>query len=164
MWSGPETLQQEFRSSKFRPPIEHQPNVVYEIPCADCDWCYVGETGRCFKTRKKEYIRNVKTCANGSNTARHAWSFDHRVDFDHSRVVDGGSFRVGGALEAWRTSAIKSEDGGSQPIPDQCSILFGQWPATVSKFLLCSSCYLCLTFCICFANLHLGFYPWRAVD
>ena len=25
------TLQQEFRSPKFRPPIEHQPNVVYEI-------------------------------------------------------------------------------------------------------------------------------------
>ena len=45
--------------------IEHQPNVVYKIPCADCDWCYVGETGRCFKTRKKEHVRNVKTCANG---------------------------------------------------------------------------------------------------
>ena len=42
------TLQQEFLSPKFRPPIEHQPNVVYKIPCVDCDWCYIGETGRCF--------------------------------------------------------------------------------------------------------------------
>jgi len=64
-------LQQEFPSSKFRPSIEHQPNVIYKIPYADCDWCYmyIGETGRCFETRKKEHIRNVKTCANGSNIA-----------------------------------------------------------------------------------------------
>ena len=55
------TLQQEFPSPKFRPSIEHQPNVIYKIPCTDCDWCYVGET----ETRKKEHIRNVKTCANG---------------------------------------------------------------------------------------------------
>ena len=66
------TLHQEFRSPELRPPIEHQPNVVYKIPYADCDWCYVGETGRCFETRKKEHIRKVKTCANGSNIAKHA--------------------------------------------------------------------------------------------
>ena len=47
------TLQQEFPSPKFRPSTEHQPNVVYKIPCADCGWCYIGETGRCFETRKK---------------------------------------------------------------------------------------------------------------
>ena len=59
------TLQQEFPSPKFRPSIEYHPNVVYKIPCADCDWCYVGETGWCFETRKKEPIMNIKTCANG---------------------------------------------------------------------------------------------------
>ena len=35
------TLQQEFPSSKFRPSTEHQLNVVYKIPCADCGWCYL---------------------------------------------------------------------------------------------------------------------------
>jgi len=66
------TLQQEFPSPKFRLSIEHQPNVIYKIPCANCDWCYVGETSRCFETRKKEHIRNIKTCATGSNIAKHA--------------------------------------------------------------------------------------------
>ena len=84
----------EFPSPKFRPSTEHQPNVVYKIPCANCGWCYIGETARCFETRKKEHIRNVKTCANGSNIAKHAWSFDHRIDFDNSSVIDKGSFRI----------------------------------------------------------------------
>ncbi|XP_068735283.1 uncharacterized protein [Montipora capricornis] len=120
------TLQQEFLSPKFRPAIEHQPNVVYKIPCADCDWCYIGETGRCFKTRKKEHVRNVKTCANGSNIAKHAWSFGHRIDFSHSRVIDKGSFRVRKTLEAWHTSSTKHADNNFKPIPNQYKILFKQ--------------------------------------
>ena len=120
------TLQQEFLSPKFRPAIEHQPNVVYKIPCAYCDWCYIGETGRCFETRKKEHVRNVKTCANGSNIAKHAWSFGHPIDLNHSRVIDKGSFRIRKTLEAWHTSATKHADNNSKPIPNQYIILLKQ--------------------------------------
>ena len=95
------TLQQQFPSPKFRPSIKRKPNVVYKIPCADGDWCYAGETGRCFETRMKEHIGNVKTHANGSNIATHAWSFDHRIDFDNSSVIDKGSFCIRKTFEAW---------------------------------------------------------------
>ena len=118
------TLQQEFPSPKFRPPIEHQPNVVYRIPCTDCEWCYIGETGRCFETRKKKHVGNVKTCAKEWNIAKHAWSFDHHIDFDNSSVIDKGSFRIRKTLEAWHTSATKHADNNS--IPNQYSILFKQ--------------------------------------
>ena len=119
------TLQQEFLSPKFRQPIEHQPNVVYKIPCADCDWYYVGETGRCFETLKNEHIRNVKKFANGSNIAKHAWSFNHSVDLIiQSSFTDKGSFRVRKTLEAWHASATKHADNNSKPIPNQYSILF----------------------------------------
>ena len=47
------TLQQEFLSPKFRQPSHLQSNVVYKIPCKDCPWNYIGETGRCFQTPKK---------------------------------------------------------------------------------------------------------------
>ena len=63
------TLQQEFPSPKFRQPLDLQCNVVYKIPCADCCWSYVGETGRCFKTRRKEHQRNLKNYTRGSNIA-----------------------------------------------------------------------------------------------
>ena len=56
------TLQQEFASPKFRQPNHLQTNVVYNIPCKYCSRNYIGETGRCLQTRKKEHIRNAKNC------------------------------------------------------------------------------------------------------
>ena len=75
------TLQQEFPSPKFRQPMDLQTNVVYKIPCSDCSWNYIGETGRSFQTQKKEHKRNLKNYAKGSNIANHAWSNNHLIDF-----------------------------------------------------------------------------------
>ena len=80
-------LQQEFPSPKFRQPMDLQTNVVYKIPCSDCSWNYIGETGRCFQTRKKEHKRNLKNYAKGSNIANHAWSDNHLIDFENARVI-----------------------------------------------------------------------------
>ena len=93
--------------------------MTYKIPCADCDWCYVGKTGWCFEIFRKEHIRNGKTCANGSNIAKHEWSFDHRVDFDNSSVIDKGSFRIRKTLGACHTFATKHADNNAKPIPNQ---------------------------------------------
>ena len=68
-------------------------------------------------------LNSNKTCANESNIAKHAWSFDHRIDFDNSSVIDKGSFRIRKTLEAWHTSATKHADNNSKPIPNQYSIL-----------------------------------------
>ena len=38
-----------------------QRGVVYKIPCLDCTGVYIGKTGRTFKTRRKDYKRNIKT-------------------------------------------------------------------------------------------------------
>ena len=88
------TLQQQFPAPKFRPAPDLQTNVVYKIPCADCSWCYIGETGRAFNTRRKEHLRNVITAAKGSRIANHAWSHDHSIDFNNASVIDKGSFRT----------------------------------------------------------------------
>ena len=65
---------QEFPSPKDRPKIEKHTNVVYKVGCKDCPWRYISETGRCFETRKKEHIRNVKQNTAGSNIAKHSWT------------------------------------------------------------------------------------------
>ena len=72
------TLLQEFASPKSRPPSDRQTNVVYKTPCADCTRNYIGETGRCLHTGKKEHIRNTKFFKSGSNIASHARQFTRK--------------------------------------------------------------------------------------
>jgi len=116
------TLQQEFPSPKSRPLIELQPNVVYKISCAECPWSYVGKTGRCFETRKKEHMSNVMSYARGSNIAKHAWSSNHSSDFKNSQVIDKGSSRICKMLESRHTASIDHADNNSRPLPNQYSI------------------------------------------
>ena len=44
------TLQRIFPTPKHQVPPEQRINVVYNIPCSDCLWSYVCETGRSFGT------------------------------------------------------------------------------------------------------------------
>ena len=88
------TLQRMFSSSKHQVPPEQRTSVIYNIPCSDCPWSYVGETGRSFQTRKKEHSRNVKSCEKGSNRAKHAWDHDRKIDFENGKVIDSGNNRT----------------------------------------------------------------------
>ena len=117
------TLQQEFPSPKFRQPPDLQCNVVYKILCKDCPWNYIGETGRCFQTRKKEHQRNLKNYTKGSNVANHAWQNNHSIDFDNACVIDKGNYRVRKTLESWHTAKIVDADNNSKLLPRQYSIL-----------------------------------------
>ena len=117
------TLQQEFVSPKSRPPVDQQTNVVYKIPCADCPWSYIGETGRCLKTRVKGHTRNTKAFKKGSNIATHAWLNDHSIDFKSAHVIDKGNFRVRKTLESWHTAITRDADNNAKQLPRQYSIL-----------------------------------------
>ena len=118
------TLQQQFLAPKFRPAPDSQTNVVYKIPSTNCSWCYIGETGRAFNTRRKEHIRNVKTAAKGSRIANHAWSHDHPIDFNNASVIDKGNFRIRKTLESWHSMVTPNADNNSCPLPGQYNILF----------------------------------------
>ena len=61
--------------------------VIYEVPCADCDSVYIGETGRSLEMRLKEHKYAVKTYDTNNGVAVHAWDNDHHVNWDAARVV-----------------------------------------------------------------------------
>ena len=46
---------------KQKTPIEKKANVVYEVPCRDCQLTYIGETRRTMKKRMTEHKYAVKT-------------------------------------------------------------------------------------------------------
>jgi hypothetical protein len=109
------TLERQFPSSKQKPPIEEQKNVVYQIPCQDCSWSYIGETGRSLKTRKSEHVRNVKQSKKGSNVAKHAWTQDHVIDFANAKVIDKGNHR-NLKTWSWHTALTDEADNNSNTL------------------------------------------------
>jgi len=99
---------------------------VYEIPCTDFSWCYIGKTGRAFNARKKEHLRNTKTAAKGSRIANHAWSNNHAIDFENASIIGTCTFRTRKTLEAWHTKVTPNTENNSCPFPGQYNILFNK--------------------------------------
>jgi hypothetical protein len=80
-------------SPKDRPPSQEQTSVIYRINCDDCSWSYIGETGRAFDHTEKKNVKNVEKHKAGSNIANHAWSYDHKIDFDNGKIIDKANYR-----------------------------------------------------------------------
>ena len=53
------TLKSILSKPKDKLKFEEQNNVVYKIPCTDCDSCYIGETSKQVICRVEEHIKNV---------------------------------------------------------------------------------------------------------
>ena len=120
------TLEQSFPSLKDRPLPEKQTNVVYKINCADCSWSYIGETGRALETRKKEHKRNVEQYKPGSNIAKHAWTHDHKINFNECEILDKATYRHRTTLESWYTAITPNSDNNAQHLPEQYRFLLNK--------------------------------------
>ena len=74
-------------------------------------------------------IRNTKQCAKGSTIAKHAWTFDHTIDFNNAGIIDKGNCRFRKTLESWhtaKTAETVEADNNSCPLPGQCNILLNK--------------------------------------
>ncbi len=47
--------------------------VVYRLPCVDCETVYIGEIGRSLEKRVSEHKYAVKTSDQRNGVAVHAW-------------------------------------------------------------------------------------------
>ena len=75
----------------------NQRGVVYKIPCLDCTGLYIGETGRSFKTQRKELQRDVKPdiiaqltneeLNKKSTLVKHVCLNGHRIDWESSAIL-----------------------------------------------------------------------------
>ena len=85
--------------------MEEHREVVYRIPCKNCEGVYIGETGRLLKTRMEEHIKDLdnsdpasqytrsarkvfQSYMNKSATSDHASRDNHIIDWEGVCVVD----------------------------------------------------------------------------
>ena len=70
-------------------PMDKRNNVVYKIPCKDCNATYIGESKRSFGVRYKEHDRAVRNGDTDKNEiADHCWENDHEMNWDERKIID----------------------------------------------------------------------------
>ena len=57
------------------------------VRCGECDGCYVGETGRCFKTRLREHKDAVRLGRERNAIFNHVHSTNHAIDWSNSKLI-----------------------------------------------------------------------------
>ena len=96
--------------------------VVYEVPCKDCDFVYVGQTKQYLNSGLKEHQRAIKQQKpENSALCEHVISFDHVINWANSRILKTESyFSKRLTVESWfilsRSKVINHSDGESFPI------------------------------------------------
>jgi len=63
-------------------------DIVYKIPCQDCELSYIGQTSRNLKSRltshKSDCRRGIKSCA----LAEHFIDRDHQIDWGNTEILE----------------------------------------------------------------------------
>ena len=80
------TLRQFLRKGKTTTPEAKGREVIYKVPCADCNCVYDGKTGQSLEVRLKEHKYAVKPGDTKNGIAVHAWSNERHVDWDATKV------------------------------------------------------------------------------
>lgn len=70
---------------KEKIPLECQ--GVYEIPCADCDKTYVGQTNRRISVRREEHVLAVHKKTKTSSLVQHIDATGHKINFDGTKML-----------------------------------------------------------------------------
>ena len=74
-------------------------NLIYSIPCSDCDKVYIGETSRLKDIRMSEHKSKIKSLSLDSKIVEHILEHNHKFDFTNTLTL---------ALETdWRKRVIK---------------------------------------------------------
>jgi len=89
-------------------------NVVYRIPCADCDQTYTGETAQIFEDRRGQHKACVKSQVENNGIAMHVKDTQHRVDWDNFFFLD--SDRYYKSRKAKESIYINSLVGGGNSV------------------------------------------------
>ena len=111
------TIRQYLSRPKDVIPLLSRSGVVYSIPCNDCNYTYIGETGCHLSTRLKQHQEAVKKGqTEKSAVAEHVWSNQHSIDWNHVEILDQDSItstrRIREALHIRKHSNLMNRDGG----------------------------------------------------
>ena len=70
---------------KNSPPNDN--NIIYKIPCTDCNKIYIGQTSKGLDVRIKQHQYNVRQHHTNSAIFQHSFNEDHRINWHNSNKI-----------------------------------------------------------------------------
>src|SRR5436190_6327681 len=67
---------------------KYNKNVIYKIPCKDCNQVYIGQTGAFLDTRIKQHQYSEKTHKQESTLVQHIEELNHRINYKDTEIVN----------------------------------------------------------------------------
>ena len=71
---------------KSRDEDKHKKNLIYSIPCSDCNKVYIGETAKMEDTRINEHKPKIKALSSDSKHVEHFLKHNHNFDFTNTKT------------------------------------------------------------------------------
>ena len=102
--------------------------IIYEIPCLDCNFVYIGQTKRGLKSRLAEHKRaTLNQKPEQSALCVHAMAFEHNIDWINAKILEvENNYSKRLVSEAWfinsRPNVMNRSDGDK--LPQVYQILF----------------------------------------
>ena len=99
---------------------EEKSCIVYQVPCSDCNFVYIGQTKRDLKSRLAEHKLAIKNQEpEKSALCEHYMRFDHLIDWNNSKILKTEAHSKRLTSEAWFINShphvMNRSDGDSLP-------------------------------------------------
>ena len=75
------------KSLLIRNSPENECNVVYKIPCLECNKFYVGQTSKTLKERIKQHKYYINTFKENSALFQHCFEASHKINWNESKII-----------------------------------------------------------------------------
>lgn len=82
------TIQTLFSRVKDKTPLMQNSNLVYSIPCNNCEAHYVGQTARTLNYRITSHRSDIERGVESCGLASHCIQTGHVPDFERTRILD----------------------------------------------------------------------------
>lgn len=82
------TVGKIFTKTKDKTPLLDNCNVVYKIPCKQCEKCYIGQTKQNLKQRITQHKSDSRIGKKSCALADHFQRMDHMFDYDNTTILE----------------------------------------------------------------------------
>ena len=84
-------------------------NIIYKIPCCDCNGIYLGQTSKPLEIRIKQHKSYVKNYNNNSAIFRHIFEEDHIINWENSsKIININNFLERNIVESFLINSISN--------------------------------------------------------